>query len=239
MSFPAGTLFPSGDLLPTVPGPLDLTDSGQRLYDAIAPLMNATAPGMSDAENGYVGAILCGALATIGLDDAAYVARDGLNIDSNANHLPSFAVLFDVDNVDAKWLPWLAQFVGDADAVQAAPDDATKRSLIKNPAQFTRGRPSTIAQRAQATLTGTKTVLINQRTGSNPWAVSIATFTSETPDPVATKNAILSSMPAWLVPTISIVTGGDYATLAASHSTYTLMEAAHTTYSDIPQHPAA
>jgi hypothetical protein len=46
-------------------------------------------------------------------------------------------------------------------------------------------------------------------------------------------------MPAWLVPTISVITGGDYATLAASHASYTLMEAAHTHYSDIPTNPAA
>jgi hypothetical protein len=51
--------------------------------------------------------------------------------------------------------------------------------------------------------------------------------------------AIRSQMPAWIVPTFSVVTGGDYATLAASHSSYTLMEAAHTHYSDIPTNPAA
>lgn len=216
-----------------------LTDSGQRLYDAIAPLMQDRAPGFNDSDNGYVGMVLCGALATIGLDDAAYVARDGLNVDSEGNVLPPFAVLFDVDNVESQWLPWVAQFVGDAASVQAAPDDATARSLIKNPVQFTRGRPATIVQKAQTTLTGAKTVLINQRTGNNPWTLTVATFTSQTPDPVATKNAIMAVMPAWLVPTIETVTGGDYLTLSASHSTYTAMEAAHTHYSDIPTNPAA
>jgi hypothetical protein len=46
-------------------------------------------------------------------------------------------------------------------------------------------------------------------------------------------------MPAWLVPTIVTVNGGDYATLAASHSSYTLMEAAHTSYTDVHANPGA
>jgi hypothetical protein len=147
--------------------------------------------------------------------------------------------MFDVDNVDAKWLPWVAQFVGDATAVAAAPDTATARSMIKNPIQFTRGRPGTVAQKIQTTLTGTRTVLANWRDGGDWTKVSIATLTSETPDPVTTQNAAMSVMPAWIVPTISVITGGDYASLAASHASYTLMEAAHTTYSDIPAHPTA
>jgi hypothetical protein len=441
MALPASNLYPSASLYPgtSAAGHVNLTDSAQRLYDAVAPLMNSSQPGMSDADNGYVGAILCGALATIGLDDAAYLARDGIHTDSQGRVLPPFAVLFDVDNVDPKWLPWLSQFVGDATAVRsavfpvvtnlvqnpsfeydsvgvaplhwsdtagtgsptltvtnnwaaagshslrytwtnpdgtsvfagaqsdrvpavpgqryflscaykalnltnpyltmsviwfdsgggyvdgasvasvtanpgdegvisgvtaAAPantafahiqvgggssttgdefdfyldacmispsttavdffdgdsaghqwsgtpgdsssstvpgttDVATQRALIKNPIQLNRGRPAAIKAKAQLRLTGTKTVLFNLRTGNNPWTLTVATYTSETPDPAATKQDILSVMPAWLVPTIETVTGGDYSTLAASHSTYTEMEAAHTSYADIPTTPAA
>lgn len=234
MPLPGTTLFPSTGLFP---GPLDLTgsgltDSAQRLYNAVAPLMQ------QDAENGNVGQILCAALATM-LDPAAYVARDGINTDVNGKALPGHAILFSVDTVDAKWLPWLAQFVGDSAAVSATTDVPTQRTLIKTPANYLRGRPSTIVAKAQTTLTGTKTVLINQRVGANPWAVSVSTFTSETASAAVTAQAIMSVMPAWLVPTINVVTGGDYLTLSASHASYTLMEAAHTTYSDIPAHPAA
>jgi hypothetical protein len=206
---------------------MTLTDSGQRLYDSIAPLMT------QDAANGNVGQILCGAFATM-LDPAAYVARDNQD-----NGLPGWAVIFDVDNVQAQWLPWLSQFLGDTAAVLTTSNVAAQRSLITTPVNFTRGRPSTIVAAAQATLTGAKTVIMNQFVGASPWAISISTFTSQTPNPTATKNAILATMPAWLVPTISVITGGDYATLAASHASYTLMEAAHTHYSDIPTNPAA
>jgi hypothetical protein len=204
--------------------PPTLTDTGQRLYDSLGPLMT------KDAANGYAGQIISGALATM-VDQSAYFAR-GVEGEPGA-------VLFDVNNVDASWLPWLSQFVGDSSAVQNATDAATQRALIKTPANFTRGRPSTFVAVAQPTLTGTKTVIVNQNTGSNPWTLTIATYTSETPNPSVTKNAILSVMPAWLVPTITTVNGGDYATLAASHSTYTLMEAAHTSYTDVHANPGA
>jgi hypothetical protein len=164
-----------------------LTTTGQEIYDAIAPLMESDQPGRSDADNGYVGAILSGAFATM----------------------------------------------------VAAPDVATKKAIIKTPLNFTRGRPSTIVAAAQNTLTGAKTVLLNKFLGGNSNALGITTITSQTPNPTATINAIMAVMPAWIVPTISVVTGGDYATLAASHSSYSLMEAAHTHYSDIPTNPAA
>lgn len=223
MPLPGGLL--PGDVLPggTV-GPITLTDTGQRIYDAIAPLMT------QDAENGYAGAILSGALATM-LDQTAYFAR-GVEGEPGA-------VLFDAANVDPSWLPWLSQFVGDSSAVQNTTDVPTQRALIQHPTNFLRGRPSTIVAAAQNTLTGTKTVIINQRTGANPWTLTIATFTSETPNPTATKNAILSVMPAWLVPTIETVTGGDYLSLSASHASYTLMEGAHASYSDIIANPTA
>jgi hypothetical protein len=204
-----------------------LTETGQEIYDGVAPLMS------QDAANGFAGKILSGAFATM-LDPAAYVARD--NEDGT---LPGWAAIFDVDNVQAQWLPWLSQFVGDSAAVQNTTDVAAQRTLIKTPVNFTRGRPSAIIAAAQTTLTGSKTVLLFQRVGGNPWAVSIYTYDTETANATATKNAILTAMPAWLVPTISVVTFGSYATVAASHATYTLMEAAHATYSDIPIHPAA
>jgi hypothetical protein len=213
-----------------------LTTTGQEIYDAIAPLMESDQPGRSDADNGYVGAILSGAFATM-VDPVSDIVRD------QADGTPGYAVLFDPDALVTigrpEWLPWLAQFVGDSQAVLAAPDVATKKAIIKTPLNFTRGRPSTIVAAAQNTLTGAKTVLLNKFLGGNSNALGITTITSQTPNPTATINAIMAVMPAWIVPTISVVTGGDYATLAASHSSYSLMEAAHTHYSDIPTNPAA
>jgi hypothetical protein len=191
---------------------------------------------MSDAENGGVGATLCSALATM-VDPVSDIVRD------QADGTPGYAILFDVDGLvrigRPEWLPWLAQFVGDSQAVLSTSDVPTRQAIIKTPQNFTRGRPSTIVAAAQNTLTGAKVVLLNQFLGANSNAIGITTFTSQTPNPTATVNAIMAVMPAWIVPTISVVAGGDYATLAGSHSTYALMEAAHTHYSDIPTNPAA
>jgi hypothetical protein len=198
--------------------------------------MESDQPEMSDAENGYVGAILSGAFATM-IDPVSDIVRD------QADGTPGYAILFSPDALVSigrpEWLPWLAQFVGDSQAVLSAPDVATKQAIIKTPLNFTRGRPSTIVAAAQNTLTGARTVILNTFLGGSSNALGITTFTSQTPNPTATINAIMAVMPAWIVPTISVVTGGDYATLAASHSSYSLMEAAHTHYSDIPTNPAA
>jgi hypothetical protein len=144
-----------------------------------------------------------------------------------------------VDHVEPEWLPWIAQFLGDSGAVSSTSDVTAQRNLVKAPVNFNRGKPSGIISAAQATLTGAKSVLVLQRTSGNPWTISVFTYDTETPDTVATANAILANIPAWLISTVSVVAFGSYATLAASHATYTLMEAAHATYSDIPVHPAA
>lgn len=214
----------------------DLTVTGQEMYDAIAPLMESDQRGYADADNGFVGAILCGAFATM-VDPVSDISRD------QADGTPGFAILFDPDAiVDAghpEWLPWLAQFVGDSQAVLSTTDVDVQKAIIKTPLNFTRGRPSTIVAAAQNTLTGARVVLLNTFVGGNSNALGITTFTSQTPNPTATKSAVMAVMPAWIVPTFAVVTGGDYATLAASHASYTLMEAAHTHYSDIPVNPAA
>jgi hypothetical protein len=213
-----------------------LTTTGQEIYDALAPLMQSDQPGISDADNGYVGAILSGAYATM-VDPVSDIVRD------QADGTPGYAILFSPDALVSigrpEWLPWLAQFVGDSQAVLSAADVATKQAIIKTPLNFTRGRPSTMVAAAQNTLTGAKTVVLNQFLGGSSNAIEITTFTDQTPDPTATINAVMAVMPAWIVPTFSVVAGGTYAALAASHSSYSLMEAAHTTYADIPTNPSA
>jgi hypothetical protein len=214
-----------------------LTTTGQEMYDAIAPLMESDQPGMSDADNGFAGAILCGAIATM-VDPVSDLVRD------QVDDTPGFAILFDpqklADIGRPEWFPWIAQFVGDSQAVLTATDPAVRQSIVEQPPQnFLRGRPATMVSAARNTLTGTKTVLLNQFLGSDSNAIGITTFTAETPDPLATVNAVMSVMPAWIVPTFDIVAGSTYTALAASHSTYTLMEAAHTHYSDIPVNPSA
>jgi hypothetical protein len=203
---------------------MTLTTAGQRLYDSVAPLMK------QDAANGNVGAILCGAFATM-LDPVVAVVSDGQD-----GNLPGWAPAFDpVGN--PVWLDWMGQFVGVERP--SGVNDAGMSQLVQHPTGFNRGSVEAMTTAVQATLTGTKTVLINTRVGAAPFSMTVATFTIATPNSQATLLALQNQMPAWMQFTYSTVTGGTYAILAVSHSSYTLMEAAHTHYSDIPVNPAA
>jgi hypothetical protein len=184
----------------------------------------------NDAANGLAGQILCGALATM-LDPVVAVVSDGQD-----GSLPGWAPAFDpVGNPD--WLDWMGQFVG---VIRPAGlNDAGMTSLVQHPTGFNRGTVDAMVTAMQATLTGTKTVIINTRVGAAPFSMTVATFTSETPNSQNTLLALQSQMPAWMQFTYSTVTGGTYGLLAASHASYTLMEAAHTHYSDILTTPGA
>lgn len=214
----------------------ELTVTGQEIYDALAPLAQSPTPGMSDAENGYAMAILSGGLASM-VDQVSAIVRE------QPDGTPGYGILFNPDALAAngmgEWLPWVAQFLGDSQAVQSMASLEDQVNLVKNPRNFYRGRPATIISAAQSTLTGTRKVILNQFRGSDANQLGVTTFTDDTPDPQATQDAVMSVMPAWLKVTFATVTGGTYATLAGSHSTYSEMEAAHSSYADILANPAA
>lgn len=201
-----------------------LTTAGQWLYEAVGPLMK------QDEDNGFVGARLCGGLATM-LDPVVAVVSDRQD-----GGLPGWAPVFDVQTNDT-WLDWMGQFVGVSRPVGA--NDGQMRTLVENPVGFNRGTVKAMITAMRVTLTGGMHVLFNIRAGGDPFFLTCATFTSETPDPQATLLALQSQIPAWFAYTYTVVTGGSYATLAASHASYTLMEAAHATYADVPDDPAA
>lgn len=203
---------------------LTLTTAGQRMYDSVAPLMQ------EDSANGFAGMILCGALATM-LDPVVSVVSDGQD-----GTLPGWAPAFDPIGNSA-WLDWMGQFVGVARP--SGMSDAAMATLVQHPTGFNRGSVAAMTTAVQATLTGTQTVIINTRVGGAPFVMNVATYTSETPNTQATLLALQNQMPAWMQFTYSTVAGGTYAVLAVSHASYTLMEAAHTHYSDILTTPAA
>lgn len=213
-----------------------LTVTGQEIYDSLAPLAESPTPGMSDAENGYAMAILSQAFASM-VDPVSAIVRE------QPDGTPGYGILFNPDalaaNGLAQWLPWVAQFLGDSAAVQAASSVEDQVSLVKNPQNFYRGLPATIIAAVKATLTGNQTVVFNQYYGSDPNRISVNTYVEETPDPTATFRVLRAVTPAWIVPTYAAVESGTYAVLDASHSTYAEMQAAHTDYADIAANPAA
>jgi hypothetical protein len=111
---------------------------------------------------------------------------------------PGWSAVLDLDRCPDAWLPWLAQFVG----------------------------VTVIA--AQATLTGNRTVTFRERDSSAadpPYTLEIVTLTGETPDPAATRAAIIAQKPGGILLNYRTVAGQDWQAVQAK-----TWRAAKTTY---------
>lgn len=191
-----------------------LTESGERLYNQLAPTFFR-----EDEKYGWAGALFVSAFARMFDDAAAIVQPSGLK--------PGFAILADPANIPAVWLAWLAQFVG-VD-LTTSPNTATSRLWIKSPLGYTRGTTAAMLLAAQATLTGTKTVYFYTRYGGEPFAIKAATLASETPSASVTRAAIESMMAAWDVLSYETIVGGTLASFEAAHAKLSESEAANAT----------
>lgn len=163
---------------------------GAELYDANHALAYA------DLENDYALAILCEAIGLMWQPVADLVEdRDGR---------PGWAVLMDVETTPAYAVPWLAQIPG----VQLTRgiSEADQRQEVRLRSGEARCRPASMRAAAEATLTGTRTVRILERT-SSAWTLTVITRTSETPDAAATLAALMSQK-----------AGGDVLTHVVSNS---------------------
>jgi hypothetical protein len=129
---------------------------------------------------------------------------------------------------------WLAAMAGIDISTVAA--DARKRAVIGDASWRYRGTVAAIRTRVGETLTGAKTVEIVTNYGSDPDAISVTTFASQTPDPTATEAAIRAEIPAWMEATIvTNAAGQSYANLAADYATYGIMTATSKTYGTLSQ----
>lgn len=148
--------------------------------------------------------------------------------DSDAG--PGWSMFLDVDRCPFKALPWLAQIVG-----VTLPSDVTDgqaRALIRATGGFQRGTVAAIRGAAQPLLTGTQTVIVEERTDS-AYTLTVITYTSETPDPAAVEAAIRAQKPAGLVLTYLNVAGQTYRELLTNHPTYQDVLDTYSTYRDV------
>ena len=200
--------------LPQPPAGLSPESFAERLYLSLAPLA------LSDDQNGWSLLILINAIGQMFQELDVYM-RDGPDG-------PGWSALMDVNRCPPEALGWLGQFVG----VRLLPDTTTdeQRERIKSTDGFRRGTPEAIRAAAQATLTGTQTVVITERDG-DPYVLTVTTLATETPNVAATRTAALSQKPAGLVMNFS---GGastqTYAQLKSRQPTYAAMKAAYKTY---------
>lgn len=139
-------------------------------------------------------------------------------------------VVFDPAACPVRCLPWLAQWVGVA--VTPSMSEAEIRQAIAVPEGQSRGSRAAIESAIKRTLTGTKRVIIHERT---PTATDlyIRTLTAETPDSSATLAAILLQLPAWLILDYAAAAGMTYIDVASEWSTYADLEAEGLTYDEL------
>lgn len=201
-----------------------LTTTGQRAYDSLTPLAT------QDAQFGWALAYLCGAMAAM-FDPIADIVRD------QDDGSPGWSTLFKIQAVNSVWLPWLAQFVGVV--LTGITDPNAQRQAIENLTNFQRGSTKGLATAAALTLTGSQTVLVTEFYTGGAWNMHVVTWTEETPNPQVTLNIILAMKRIGIVLTYETLPKKNYAVLAASHPTYSAMEAVHTNYDDLRRNPGA
>jgi hypothetical protein len=136
------------------------------------------------------------------------LSRDG---DSD----PGWSGLVDIARCPEWALPWLAQCVG----VQLVPGStvAEKRIRIQATDGQKRGTPAAMVVAAQASLTGSKTVQMVERDGS-AYALTVVTYTSETPDESAVLAALVSQKPAGIVLDYHTVDGQTWRQLEENYT---------------------
>jgi hypothetical protein len=200
----------------------ELTHTAEAAYESLAPLAT------EDAEHDFALAKLVAGIARA-FDFPADLARD------REDGSPGFAVLFDPDEVDARLLPFVAQFRGLT--LPKLADELERRARLRDEGGFYRCGAQAVIDAARRTLTGNQTVILRQRYGSARHAL-IVTFTDETPDPAATARAIAEEKPAGHRFTHTIITGGDFATITALYADFAEVTSTFDDFAELRDNPA-
>lgn len=185
-----------------VASPPTLESFADDIYDALLPLA------WLDGQTGWHLALYCGAIGTM-FQAVADVARD-------TPEGPGWSAVMDLDRCPDAWLEWLAQFAGVTVIPGSTP--AEMRERIARTDGFKRGTPDAIRAAAQATLTGNRIVVFRERDSSAPdppYTLEVVTLTGETPNPAATRAAILAQKPGGIVLNFRTIEGQDWQAVQA------------------------
>ena len=157
------------------------------------------------------------------LDPVNVLARD-------EGDRPGWAVLFDPDKTPTESLDWLGQFLGVQPMFGLT--DAARRARLRETAGFRRGSVAAIEGAARQFLTGARQVKVFERDGGSAYRIRVRTYLGETPDPLATRRAILEQKPAGIVLTYDVAVGATYGELTAEFPSYQNLNLNFDTYRD-------
>lgn len=199
--------------LPDPPGELAPDAFAGRLYDMLAPLAQ------QDPVAGWSLLILCNAIGVPYelVEDWVRDTPDG----------PGWSLLMDVDRCPPEALPWLGQFAGVR--IPVGLGDADARKWVASTDGFKRGTASALVGAVRATLTGAGAVVFRERDGASmghptapdyAYCLTVITYESQTPDPEATRRALLAQKPGGIVLDYRLATGQDYQSVRDRFATY-------------------
>lgn len=211
---------PLDSILDDAPTDLAPDTFAERLYEMLAPLARA------DPDNAWSLLLYINAVGVMFqlIEDLVRDTPEG----------PGWSILLDLDRCPVEALPWLGQFVG----VRIPPgmNEADARLRIAHTDGFKRGTRNALIGAASSTLTGAKTVIFRERdhapadTPNYAYYLSVYTYVTQTPNAAATLAALLAQKPAGIVLTYAAITGHDYESVQALHTTYASLVVAFADY---------
>jgi hypothetical protein len=190
-----------------------VSDPAELIYEALAPGQT-----YADEANDWQLLSFCDA-AAVPLELVWELAQSG------------WEVVFDVDTCPVFALGYLAQFVGVT--LEPAWSEEQGRTAIREPLGFARGRPASIVAEIQEHLTGSKTVLMDERAGGDAYALTIRTLDSETPDPARVESEILKQKPDGIILDYDSTSSRTFADLDADYASFTAVDTAYDSFEEL------
>lgn len=185
-----------------------VSEAAEELYEALEPAFTD-----GDEDRGWTTLNLCAALVGSGIDQVHFyvIERD--------DGTPGWGIALDADQAPAEALAWLAQFDGAVLTPQMTEEQ--RRQAIKVPEGLKRGSIPAIESVSKRRLTGSQTVMIDERYTGAAYRMRIRTLASETPDPARTEEEIRREQkPIGIVLIFEAITTWDWADLRAAHATW-------------------
>jgi hypothetical protein len=164
------------------------------------------------------------------------ICKDG------SNGEPGWSQILDLTRAKDEWLKWLGQWTGYLVPDKAASETQStwstrERGRIISRSANRRATTALLREIIQEHLTGTKTVIIQERS-ADAHTINVYVYNSEIVDSTALVTAAAQAAKAYgLIMVFTVLTGANYALLQASNATYAVMTGKHANYNSVLTNP--